>query len=114
MTALRVALLALCLGACASGGGGAALLLVSDAYELHLRDGQVFVLEGGTVRPVSGYDELRTLYQRAGEAVVPEAAPGSAPTVLGWRDLACVRAGHACGREPEYPARDLVRLKLRF
>lgn len=98
-------------GGC-GGGGAAALLLVSDAYELHLRDGRVYVVEGGAVRPVRDPDELRTLYRRDGEAVLPES--GATASVLGWRDLACVRAGQACGREPDRPARDMVRLRVRF
>ncbi len=114
MKAIRVWLLALGLTACATGSGhGPALLLVTDAYELHLRDGRVFVLEDGAERPVGDYDELRALYRRDG-AELPAAPTGESTTVLGWRDLTCVRAGNACGREPEYPARDLVRLRIRF
>jgi hypothetical protein len=113
--ALTVLSLALGLAAgCASGGGGSALLLVSDAYELHLRDGRLYVVEGGAVRPVRDPDELRSLYRRDGEAVLPESESGATASVLGWRDLACVRSGQACGREPDRPARDMVRLRLRF
>jgi hypothetical protein len=108
--------LASLVAACASSqaSGEPALLLATDAYELHLRDGRVYVLTDGAVRPIADYGELHTLYRRDGAPLVPEAPAGETATVLGWRDLACVRAAQTCGREPDAPARDMVRLRLRF
>jgi hypothetical protein len=91
-----------------------ALLLATDAYELHLRDGTIFVLRDGAARPLASYDELHALYRRAGEPLVPAMPVGETTSVLGWRDLDCVRAAQTCGREPDRPARDMIRLRLRF
>lgn len=104
------------LGACASAGrpDGTALLLVTESYELHLRSGELFVVSEGTARRITDYAELHTLYRRNGEPLVLQAPASETTSVLGWRDLACVRAGQACGREPDSPARDMVRLRLRF
>jgi len=111
----RLAALSFALLACATpSGGGPALLLVTDTYELHLRDGTIFVHRDGLTRPLADYDELHALYRRQGEALVPSAPDGGTTSVLGWRDLECVRAAQTCGREPDRPARDMFRLRLRF
>jgi hypothetical protein len=106
-------------GACGTSSSqtrddGPALLLATDAYELQVRNGAVFVHEAGTMRAIDRYEELRELYQRDGQPMLPEAPAAGGTSVLGWRDLECVRRGETCGREPDRPARDMVRLKLRF
>jgi hypothetical protein len=124
MNTLRAATLwlPLCLAACASSppaepegdGAGPALILATDAYELQVQGGRVLVFEEGVAREVQRYEELRELYTRDGAALLPERPDARGTNVLGWRDLECVRRGQTCGREPDFPARDMLRLKLRF
>lgn len=97
----------------------AALLLATDTYELHYREGRVVVLDARPdreVRPrdVATYAEFRELYEVRAADRVPERQPTEGVEVSGWRGLDCVRDGHACGRQSEWPVRDLIRLRLRF
>jgi|GEM_PF-2797309 len=90
----------------------AVLLLATDNYELHLRDGHVFHLSDGRIQEVTDYEQMRELYQREGLSQLPENADGNGMDLLGWRDQECVRKGHACGVEPAFPARDMVHIRL--
>lgn len=93
---------------------GSALLLVTDTYELQLQGGRIIVYESGVSHEVERYEELRELYRRNDGPPLPERPDADGTNVFGWRDLECVRLGQTCGREPDMPARDMIRLKLRF
>ncbi len=121
LCALAVTLLA---AGCASTAGEArptALIVATDAYELHVRSGEVRLLEPGEVlgapaadRPLT-WEEFRRLYEKAQRTGLPERPPTEGVDVNGWVGLACVRDGAACGREVEPGTRgDAVRIRIVF
>ena len=117
-------------GACAThspaGGGEAAskpvaLILATPRYELHLRDGRVYELVPGatpedapTLRPIDHAGDFRTLYESSTGQALPAAGPDGSIEVNGWANLDCVRAGHACGIQPEAAPHAPIRLHFGF
>ncbi len=132
---VAVALLALLTAACAAPGpavtpltdpaqatapSGPTLLLVTDGYELHYREGRVYQVVTrpdrlpSELREITSYDEFRDLYEVREGADLPAELPSEGVPVNGWRDQDCVRAGHACGRAPEVTPNTMIQLRLRF
>jgi hypothetical protein len=122
VAALAMALIA---SGCASTRGaeedGAALILATDAYELHYRAGKVLVVRAAEAIPaqveeIKSYREFRGLYNVGATANwLPEVAPSPSVEVTGRRGLACVRATKLCGPATDFPSRgDAVRLRLEF
>ena len=98
-----------------------ALILATEAYELHLRDGRVWAVQppdahtAPAFRQVETWEEFRRLYSvRAGETL-PPVAPREGIDVNGWVNLTCVRDAEVCGRQPEPGGRgDAVRVRVVF
>ncbi len=98
-----------------------ALILATPRYELHLRDGRVYELVFGstaedapTLRPIDRAGDFRVLYERSTGQALPAAGPDGAIEVNGWANLDCVRAGHACGIQPEAAPHAPLRLHFGF
>lgn len=94
------------------------LLVLSPAFELHMRAGRVEMITPGanatadpTVRVIDDIEELRRIYASNGQPWVDERE--SEVAVNGWLGLECVRAGQACGTAPEAGSRALVVLRFR-
>jgi len=93
------------------------LLVLTPAFELHVRSGKVEMVTPGvnaeapSVRVIDDIEELRRLYASNGLTWRDENAAEVA--VDGWVGLECVRAGQACGRAPEPGSRALVVLRFR-
>lgn len=131
MTTTRCSTLAACLvtlglgalAGCASTPRGAlhvdgdrpALLTSSGALELHVRDGRIIEVrpavetpEGARERRLTTLDELRASWLEAVGTPLPEDHQHKALQLNGWVGLECVRAGRACGRQPDDAPRAMV------
>ncbi|MCB9786909.1 MAG: hypothetical protein H6744_09490 [Deltaproteobacteria bacterium] len=110
---------------CAHGRGGerrsGALILATSEYELHMRDGHVYMLTAVApglppeVREVTSYEEFRDLYNlRAGDTL-PQEPPREGVEVGSFGEPDCVRRADLCGRNTEMPPPpEAIRLKLVF
>ncbi len=118
--------LTLLVGGCATTNNAlddrrpAALLLTTDNYELHYRDGRVVLLDQRpeatpSPREVETYEEFKQLYEVRKETALPDRLPSDGVAVDGYQGLDCVRKGATCGRATERPTPGApIRLKLFF
>jgi hypothetical protein len=98
-----------------------ALILATPEFELHMRQGRVYVLTAVApgvppeVREVTTYDEFRDLYNlRAGEKL-PVQSPGEGVEVQSFGEPDCVRRADLCTRDTEMPPPpEAIRLKIVF
>jgi hypothetical protein len=98
-----------------------ALILATDAYELHLEDGRLYKVapvaaaDAPLRQQVATWDEFAGLYDVKQATVLETVAPERKVEVNGWQGLECVRKGHMCGRATEPAGRgDAVRVRLVF
>lgn len=97
------------------------LIVATDRYELHVRDGRVYELvpapaadAPASVRPVEDLGEFRTLYEGGLGHPLPASEADGSVKVNGWSGLTCVRKGHACGAQPDGVPESAVRLRFQF
>ncbi|MEZ4266239.1 MAG: hypothetical protein R3F39_07660 [Myxococcota bacterium] len=104
--------------ATANPGG---LILATPEFELHMRQGRVYMLTAVApgippeVREVTTYDEFRDLYNLRGNEKLPAEAPSAGVEVQSFGEPDCVRRADLCSRDTEMPPPpEAIRLKVIF
>ncbi len=98
-----------------------ALILATPEFELHMRQGHVYMLTAVApgippeVREVTTYDEFRDLYNLRGSEKLPAVAPSEGVEVQSFGEPDCVRRADLCSRDREMPPPpEAMRLKIVF